>query len=625
MKLKKGLGLIHIFCIAFGAMISSGLFVLPGLAHAEAGPAVIVSYFLAGILATVGALSVAELATAMPKAGGDYFFISRGMGPGVGTVSGLLSWFSLSLKSAFALVGLMAFASLILPMPDVGKYFVERGMGIVLCGIFVGFNLLGVKGAARVQVILVCGLLGLMVFYVFRGLPEVNMQHFEPFAPKGMRAVFGTAGLVFVSYGGLLKIASVAEESKNPRRVIPLGIVLALLTATVFYAAMVFVTSGVLSADQLDGSLTPISDGAAAFMGRGGVIALSVAAILAFLTTANAGIMAASRYLLALSRDNMLPDSLGRVSKRFKTPYAAVLVTGALVAVALFVNLKVLVEAASTVFMLSFILSNVAVIVLRESGLQNYRPSFRAPLYPWLQIFGITALVFVILEMGEEAFVIVAVLVIAGICVYWFYGRKRTQRESALVLLIQRIADKWLVTGSLESELKEILRERDEIVQDRFDRIIETSSVLDLDKPTSAEEFFRLVADKLAERLNMSAQTLLELLIAREADGGTVVSPRLAVPHIVIEGEHTFDILLVRSRPGIAFPDASSVHSAFVLVGTKDERNFHLRALSAIAQVVQNPGFEEKWLAAHGEQALRDIVVLGERRRAGNGNRNTRR
>lgn len=105
MKLKKELNLLDVFCIASGAMISSGLFILPGLAHAQAGPAVVVSYLLAGLLAMTGVLSIAELATAMPKAGGDYFFITRGMGPAAGTVAGLLSWLSLSLKSSFALVG----------------------------------------------------------------------------------------------------------------------------------------------------------------------------------------------------------------------------------------------------------------------------------------------------------------------------------------------------------------------------------------------------------------------------------------------------------------------------------------------------------------------------------------
>ena len=109
MQLKKDLRLHHVFCIASGAMISSGLFVLPGLAHAQAGPAVVVSYFLAGLLALTGMLSQAELVSAMPKAGGTYFYVTRSMGPAVGTVDGLLTWFSLTLKSAFALIGMAAF------------------------------------------------------------------------------------------------------------------------------------------------------------------------------------------------------------------------------------------------------------------------------------------------------------------------------------------------------------------------------------------------------------------------------------------------------------------------------------------------------------------------------------
>ena len=116
-QLERQLGLVHVTCIASGALISSGLFVLPGMAHARAGPAVLISYLLAGVLATIGLLSVAELATAMPKAGGDYFFISRALGSGVGTVAGLLSWFSISLKAAFALVGMGALAEVVLPVP----------------------------------------------------------------------------------------------------------------------------------------------------------------------------------------------------------------------------------------------------------------------------------------------------------------------------------------------------------------------------------------------------------------------------------------------------------------------------------------------------------------------------
>jgi len=112
-RLRKGLSTLHVFAIASGAMISSGLFILPGMAHATAGPGAVWSYLLAGVLATAGALSIAELTTAMPKAGGDYFFITRGFGPGVGTVAGILSWFSLSLKSAFAIVGMSTFPAML--------------------------------------------------------------------------------------------------------------------------------------------------------------------------------------------------------------------------------------------------------------------------------------------------------------------------------------------------------------------------------------------------------------------------------------------------------------------------------------------------------------------------------
>jgi basic amino acid/polyamine antiporter, APA family len=615
MELRRSLGLVHVFCIASGAMISSGLFILPGLAHAEAGPAVVASYLIAGLLAITGLLSIAELATAMPKAGGDYFFISRGMGDAVGTVSGLLSWFSLSLKSAFALVGLMAFASLIIPVPAGGRYLIERAVGVLLCAGFVGLNLVGAKEAARLQVALVAGLFALMVFYVVRGFPAIDVSHFEPFAPKGLRAVFATAGLVFVSYGGLLKIACVAEEVKNPGRTIPLGMILSLVVVSIFYTLMILVTSGVLG-DKMDGSLTPISDGATAVIGRGGMIAMSIAAICAFLTTANAGIMSASRYVLALSRDGMLPPRFGKVGSRFRTPHAAILVTGGLVTVALFVNLKILVEAASTVFMMSFVLSNIATIVLRESGVQNYRPSFRAPLYPWPQIIGIIAFGFIIVEMGAEAFVILAVLVLAGFCTYWFYGRRGTQRESALLHLVRRIADSRLLTGSLDLELKSILRERDSIVEDRFDKLVEQGPVLDLEGPIDVRDFFQFAAEAIAERVKMTPEELLQLLLAREEDGGTVLSPSLAVPHVVLKGEKAFEILLARSRQGIRFSEtAPEVHTVFILLGTKDERHFHLRSLAAIAQTVQSPGFEQRWMSAPNEQSLRDAVLLATRSR----------
>jgi APA family basic amino acid/polyamine antiporter len=458
MELKRDLGLIHIFCIATGAMISSGIFILPGLAYAKAGPAVILCYFLAGLLSLPGMLSLAEMTTAMPKAGGDCFTIIRSMGPSVGTVAGLLSWFSLSMKSAFALVGMSIFTALLV---DMNIHLVA----VFFCSVFLFINLIGIKEAGTTQVFMVVGLLLLMALYIVTGLPAVKVNNLSPFAPKGFASVFFTTGFVFVSYAGLLKIASVAEEIKNPSRDIPLGMVLSLLIVMLLYAFMVFVTTGVLEADKLSRSLTPISDGAEVFMGTGGKIALSIAAILAFLSTANAGIMTAARSLIPLSQDGLLPSLFGKINSRFKTPHNALIVTGLFVIFSLFLNLEILVEAASVVLILTNLLACASVIILRESRIHNYQPHFRTPLYPWLQIFGIVGFSFVIFEMGSEALLISCLLIVVAVFVYWFYGRIRTNREYALLHLIERVTAKELTSYSLETELREIIRERDVIVK----------------------------------------------------------------------------------------------------------------------------------------------------------------
>ena len=608
-KLKRDLGIGHVFCIATGAMISSGIFVLPGLAYARTGPAMIASYCLAGLLAATGLVSTAELATAMPKAGSDYFFITRAMGPGVGTVAGLFNWVSFSLKAAFALVGMAACVRILVPID-------MRVAGVVFGAGFVALNIVGIREAARVQLALVVAMLALMLVYVLWGLPAVDIRRHTPFAPHGPAAVFAAAGFVFVSYGGLLKIASVAEEVRNPGRTIPGGMILSLLVTGIFYAAMIHVTVGVLPAEQLRGSLTPIVDGAMAVMGRGGQIAVGLAAALAFLTTANAGVMTGSRYLLAMSRDRMLPDAINRVNSRFQTPHVAILLTGGLVVIPLFVDLYVLVESASIGLILTNVLANVSVIVLRESRLQNYRPLFRTPFYPWLQVTGIVGFVFVLFEMGVEGFLISTLLALSGFFLYWFYGRPRVQQESALLHLLERITDRQLVTGLIESELKEIIRERDAIVADRFDGLVERAVIIDTQGALSSDVFFQRAAEQLADRVGMTAPALAELLMAREKDSSTVVGPGLAVPHAVVPGEGRFEVLLARSREGMAFPaGVQPVHAVFLIVGTRDERNFHLRALAAVAQIVQAPGFLARWLSARSAQGLRDLVLLGERHR----------
>ncbi len=223
---------------------------------------------------------------------------------------------------------------------------------------------------------------------------------------------------------------------------------------------------------------------------------------------------------------------------------------------------------------------------------------------------------FVVLEMGEHAFLITVLVIVLGFSVYWFYGRRKTQKASALMHLVSRIMAKELMDGTLESELKAIVRERDEIALDRFDSLVESSIVLDLDRRMTLEEFFRLAAGKLGPRVDIDPDALLQLLLDREKDTSTVLSPVLAVPHVVVEGTEKFDMLLARCSKGVCFSEkAPEIRTVFVIAGTRDQRNFYLRVLSAIAQIVQNGDFEPKWMGARNEQALRDVVLLSQRKR----------
>lgn len=611
-SLRRELSVLDIFCIASGAMISSGLFVLPGIAHAKAGPAVFLSYLIAGLLASTGVLSQAELVSAMPKAAADYFYVSRALGSGLGCIAGIMIWLSLITKSSFALVGIGAFSSQLIDASPHGI----RLLTVALALFFTMLNLMGIKEASKTQIVLVLGLLAILGFYTARGMVHIKLRYLEPFAPFGLAAIFRTAGLVFVSYGGLIKIVSLAEETKNPAIVIPRGMFLSLVVVTAVYVVVVLVTVGVLDSTTLDNSLTPISDAAGTFMGRWGAIVVGVAAMIAFVTTANAGIMAASRYPVGLARDGFLPGSFGEINQRFGTPHIAIATTAGITILTLLLELEVLVKVASTILILSYIFPSLSVIVLRESKLQNYLPKFRSPAYPLPQIAGIGGFAMLLVGMKTVAFLTTGIVIIGGFLTYFLYGSLRTRRESALLYLIARITAKELTTRTLEEELKQIIRERDQIMMDRFDHLIENSEVIDIEDEIDMETFFKIAAEKMAPRLGIDCRMLYDLLIKRETESTTVLSPHLAIPHIVIEGDHKFDVLIARSKGGVKFPGVDEkVHAVFVLIGTRDERPFHLSSLAAIAQIVQDHHFEQAWMKARDKEALRDIILLGKRRR----------
>jgi amino acid transporter/mannitol/fructose-specific phosphotransferase system IIA component (Ntr-type) len=608
--LNKQLGLFDVFAICTGAMISSGLFVLPGIAASKAGPAVILAYLLSGLLLIPSMLSKAEMATAMPRAGGTYFFVSRSLGGMFGTIDGVGVWLALILKTSIALLGLGAYAGayLNLPMPVVA----------ILAGlVFMVINIIGAKETTRLQVAMVAGLLAILVFLVIKGFPAVDRTQYTPFAPNGWGAILPTAALLFISYIGLTKVASMAEEVKNPERNIPLGMFLSLVAILVLYGTVVAVVVGVVPAEQLYKSLTPLSDAAAIAIGPVGRHLISLAAVLAFATTANAGIMSASRYLLAMSRDRVIPHRFSRFS-RFKTPLNAIVLTSAVILLIVsMTGLERIAKLASTFQLLVFAFVNIAVIVMRESGIKSYDPGFKSPLYPYVQIIGILISVVLIPEMGLLSSIFAMGLVAAGVVWHNLYVSPRVvTRVGAVAKMAERLGERLLERDAdamgLRTELRQLLKERGLRRGDPFFQMVQAADFIEVDSGVDSDEVIRRGADLLSEQSGASRDLIYGAMLERNHLGETPADAGVALPHLLLDNVEGFHLVAVRCIHGLEFPMAKqTIHAVFMLLGNRANPTQHLRFLAAIARRAENPHFIDNWIAADSVDDLPGLLLSG--------------
>lgn len=445
-SLERDLGLYATITVSLGAMIGSGIFVLPGLAAKKTGPSVIFAYLLAGLIVLPAALSKSEMATAMPEAGGTYLYIDRAMGPLLGTIAGVGAWFSLVFKSAFALVGLGAYILLLVSIPSGYLVLLSLILGILL----VIVNVLGVKQSGRLQAIIVSLVLLSLGAFFLTGMTNVNGANFQPLATHGNTGVLAATGFVFVSYAGVTKIASVAEEVEDPGRNIPIAMIGSVIMMMLVYTLTVYVVVGVSPANQLMTSdmLTPMALAARQFGGVWGEIMLAVVAVFALTSMANAGVLSSSRFPFAMSRDDLAPQSLGEISSRFRTPIVSVLLTGGFLLVLIaFVPVFELAKLASAFKILIFTFVNVALIAFRESSAVEYSPEFRSPAYPWVQLFGILGGIVLLTQMGPVAMGGAIGIVVLGTGWYYAYGKVRTEREGAALDAVRQSAGSQSLSG----------------------------------------------------------------------------------------------------------------------------------------------------------------------------------
>ena len=611
-RLRKELSLLDVYAIATGATLSGGLFLLPGLAAADVGSHLVLCYALAALPMIPATLAMVELATAMPRAGGAYYFLDRSLGPAFGTLGGLGTWLALTLKTAIALIGMGYYLNALFPNLD-GRT-IAAGLTLLVGAV----NLLGGRSTGRFQVVLVASLLSILAVGLLAGIPAIDADHFR--GPQGGEAgsLLGTAGMLYISYVGLTKVASVSEEVRNPERNLPLGVFLAFATVLGIYLLGTTVIVGVVPPDELAGHPTAPAEAARRLFGEPGAIAISIAALLAFASVANAGVLSASRYPWAMGRDRLLPEPFAKL--RHGTPALGVAVSvSAILAFVLWIDVTGIAKLASAFQLFAFALVCLALIVMRESGLASYDPGFRAPLYPYVPLLGIVAAGVLIFHMGTGAWV--AVLAGAALARFWYRGyvAPRVDRHGAIYHVFERLGRRRF--EGLDAELRGILKEKGPRRSDSFDGVLAQATVLDLES-AAFEDVVLAASRSLAEELGVPAERLAHGFLEGTRTGATPVAGGVALPHLRLEGVDTPHLVAVRCRDSVAvragdaeghaLPPAPT-YALFFLISPLADPGRHLRLLAELATRIDGPDFLARWLEASGARELRRSLLHEER------------
>jgi APA family basic amino acid/polyamine antiporter len=442
-ELERTIGLSGGLAIGIGTMIGAGIFVFPGLAGAEVGTAATASFAVGGVIALLVALPTSELATAMPKSGGGYYFISRGLGTLAGTIVGLSLWLGLVFATAFYLVGLGFYALDALAEAGIAIAVSEGVLVSALAVVFgVGFTVLNVTGtenAAKLQNGIVALLLSMLVAFLAFGMAE-SLGFVDAGTPASeakdtweVMPIMSVAALVFTSYLGFAQVATVAGEMKNPGRNLPLAMIGSVLIVTTMYVLTIFVATSVFDRAALAAAgETAMVEIGRQLLGTAGALVIIVGGLLATMSSANASILSTSRAIYGVSKDALLPSWAARINLKYGTPHVALgMAGGPVVVLAATRQVSLLAEVASFLHLIMYGLICVALLAIRRDEPEWYDPDFRVPGGPVIPAIGALAS-FGLIGFMNPLSIGVGAVVIAATAGWYFYYAGDVQLKGAL-------------------------------------------------------------------------------------------------------------------------------------------------------------------------------------------------
>ncbi len=457
----RDLGLFDATMIGVGAMIGAGIFVLTGIAAGEAGPASILAFALNGLVTLLTAFAYAELASAIPKAGGGYSFVKMAYPGAVGFVSGWMLWFAYTVACSLYALGFAGyfweFIHKYIPFISTGIFSLIGSnapiliVTVIIGSIFIWLNARGSEVTGKTENVLTLSKLFVLGIFVYFGLkeifgnPEQAKESFTPFFTRGFSGVFIAMGLTFIAFEGYDLIATVAEEIKTPEKNIPRATFIALgITITIYllilFVSLAAVNSGGMASWEFLGKFkeTAIVRAAENFMPAFGVALIVFGGILSTSSALNATVMAASRVAFSMGRDLWLPKRVSKIHSIRRTPHIAIYSTGAILLImAVTLPIETVGSAASLMFLLTFALVNLSVIVLRRNHPEIPR-RYKVPFYPVVPLLGFTVNIFLALfqfDFQPIAWYVTIGWIAFGLLLYYSIFEKQAAAIEPQVLL----------------------------------------------------------------------------------------------------------------------------------------------------------------------------------------------
>ena len=443
-QIKRSLSLIGVIIVTVAASIGAGLFVLPSFAVAIMGPGIWLAFLIAGIVFLPGALSKSELSSAMPVNGGAYVYVERSFGPLVGTISGLGLWASFLLKSAFALIGFSAYMYAVTNYLDISTNTTLVIMAALV--LITVLNIFGIKKVKAFQTPILALTTAVILIICLIQLFDANIDFSRPIdgafdvSRNDPVLVAESAALVFVAYAGIYKAGAIGGEVKEPEKNLPKGMLISLLLITLLYVIVTFIMMASVDVDTMlnsDGTARedPIFAFVDAVASTNIGLAMALLAVLTMVSGALSGLLAASRFLFGMAKDSLLPGTLGETNKKFGTPHWAIIITGITMAISIItLPVKDVAKLASGFQIMVIVALNISVIILRSENPKHdwYKPAFKSPLFPWVQIIGTVTGGYLVFIMGEKAIIGAVAAIVIGVATYYIYGKKNHQLKQSL-------------------------------------------------------------------------------------------------------------------------------------------------------------------------------------------------